>query len=1226
MAKRITSLLLVVLLLAGAVPTALAGAASADEIAALEPVDAEPEVTEVSTAPETTEEPTAPEVTEPATDPEVTEPEPTEESTDPLDDPENLQFQIDTGVYETYILEHMDLALVGSGNTLTPYDLISVKQTLADGEKLDALGGSHTIDGLWADDDGDGLSDYADALLIQKSTDVYLYQVSEDADYLVGYVDTLNASNYRVEDHLFAENTSEGNLLSGCIYDEETGLVYVPVSESIREDEEGLLLIGRVQIQLLYVSAAQTPVAATFSAATYESTSSSLFSSTIRVEVIQPDKETSAVRTVSVSLMDTYISLLVETGDSYIDYVTINGCPIERTDWEYTDGTLLIAQQPASVDSVTVVLKDPEDTSITLGDIIGTSAISTFAYGTSMSNLTSYYPDTWQLDQVPTVGQSATFGLTGTKGHYGATLTFDNNADVKTYYSTTAYSMTEGYYGSYNGGGAVNPIALIAVVTNYTKLQYYPGLIDDWARSVGDGLFKRVTIPAGTYHIGSIEVMLSEDFDGALDCAHIGVSWSLSDASGSTPNYDPSYPESQCVKLTILEVKINADGKSGSMMVGFAAPTTLTQAGTGAYLIRWRIGSTGSLKIVKATSDSNAGAARGWNFNVFKTNTDSRPTLVTGPTDQTPSGWTWLGWCTTSTNASDPSYTWTDLEPGWYAVQESINNDTSVYDLDLNYHYVQVVENETASAAVVTVTNTKKEREVTLLKSIHASDACIEQIKDNPMYSLAGAKYQVSVGGTVMETLTTDANGRAVSAKKYAIGTVITVKEISTPSGFKLDGTTYSLTITDGTNTVYVADEPVFDPPFAITKVDKDTTVPQGNGSFSGAVFKWEYYANTSWSGTPTRTWYFSTDANGVVDYRSSSLASGYASDALYINTDGYNQIPLGTVKITEICNSLGYTVLPDSLYCSISADPSSASGASVAWTTDSWTYLMNMATGNYGIYEPIDTSKFGSLTIQKADKENGSTAPGWASFAGCEFTVYNRSTNAVKIGDAIIQPGGVCCVLTVGSDGKASTGSIFPVGTYEVKETKGNEYYEQNSGWSHSFIINGTTDNPSFTIACSNILRPASIRLEKVGTSGQTVSGAKFLLEWSEDGSTWNPVTKSSDIIMGGCSSTGLDENGCLTTGSDGTAVFTGLHPTIHYRVTEVEAPEGYQLLKEPILVKQLLPENEFQASYQVVNDDVFRLPATGGGAFWKVLLGISLACTAMMLALFHVTGKWED
>ena len=378
-----------------------------------------------------------PEETDASTEPEATEPEPLEEFSDPLDDPENLQFEIDTGVYETYILEHMDLTLVGSGDTLIPYDLISVKQTLVDGEKLDALGGSPTIDGLWADDDGDGLSDYADALLIQKSTDVYLYQVSEDADYLVGYVDTLNAPNYRVEDYLFAENTSEGNLISGCIYDEETGLVYVPVSESVREDEEGLLLIGRVQIQLLYVSAAQIPIAAAFSAAAYESTSSSLFSSAIRVEVIQPDKETSAVRTVSVSLMDTYISLNVETGDSYIDYVTINGCPVEQNQWAYTDGTLLIAHQPASVGSVTVVLKDPEDTSVTLGDLM---SASTYGYGAAMENLTSYYPDTWQVDRVPTVGQCATFGLSGTKGHYGATMIFDNDTDVKTYYTTKASS------------------------------------------------------------------------------------------------------------------------------------------------------------------------------------------------------------------------------------------------------------------------------------------------------------------------------------------------------------------------------------------------------------------------------------------------------------------------------------------------------------------------------------------------------------------------------------------------------------------------------------------------------------------------------------------------------------------------------------------------------------------------------------------------------------------
>ena len=826
MAKRITSLLLVVLLLAGVVPVTMVGSASANEIAA-DPVYTEPESTETVTEPDATEASTEP------------------ESTDPPEDPEELEFQfaIDAGVYETYILEHMDSSLVGSGDTLIPYDLLTVKQTLVSGEILDALGGSHTIDGLWTDHNGDGLSDYDDALLIQKGVEVYLYMVSADAPYLVGYVDTLNAPSYRVEDHLFAENTNEGNLLSGCIYDAETGLVYVPVGESLRVDETGKLLIGRVQIQLLYVSSCQEPAAAAFS---MRNAAFSPFSSEITVEVIQPDKETSNVRNVSVSFMDTHISLNVDTGGSCIDYVTINGCPVEQNQWAYSGGTLQIAHQPASVGSVTVVLKDPEDSSVTLGDLM---SASTYGYGAAMESLTSYYPDTWQVDRVPTVGQCATFGLSGTKGHYGATMTFDNDTDVKTYYTTKVHSMTEGYYGSFNGSGSLNATVLIIVVTNYSKISNYPKLIDDWARVAGGGLYKRVVVPAGTYSIGNMEVTLPNAFDGALDCCHIGVRWSLDSASGSTPNYSPSHPESQCTKMTILEVKTNADGKSGSMMVGFAVPTTNSQAGTGAYLIRWEI---------------------------------------------------------------------PDEEQGF-----------------------------------------------TLSKSIAASASCAAQIKDNPMYSLGGAKYQVSVGGTVTETLTTDANGRAVSSKEYAIGTVITVREISAPSGFKLDSATYTLTISEGENTVYVSDEPVFDPPFAMTKVDRDTLSPQGSASFSGAVFKWEYFANTSWSGTPLRIWYFRTNENGVVDYRADYLASGYTSDALYTNTDGYYQIPLGTVKITEIRNSLGYTVLPDSLYCSISADPSSISGASVDWTAESWGYLMNMAVGNYGIYEPIDTTVLGGITIQ---------------------------------------------------------------------------------------------------------------------------------------------------------------------------------------------------------------------------------------------------------------------
>lgn len=512
------------------------------------------------------------------------------------------------------------------------------------------------------------------------------------------------------------------------------------------------------------------------------------------------------------------------------------------------------------------------------------------------------------------------------------------------------------------------------------------------------------------------------------------------------------------------------------------------------------------------------------------------------------------------------------------------------------------------------------DRPVSLQKSINASQACIDQIKGNAMYSLAGAKYEISVNGQVVETLVTDQDGKAASAQKYKVGTVLTIREIAAPAGFKLDTTVYTHKVTASDNLIAVKDEPIFDPPFAITKVDRDTTKPQGNGSFSGAVFKWEYFDNTGWSGTPKRTWYFQTDADGWVYYDSSYLAPGYASDALYVTSQGTYEIPLGTVKITEVKNSLGYIVLPKSLYCSIVADPTSSHGAKHVWEPESQDFILDMIDGNYGVYEPVDTSAFGSLIIQKLDKDFGAAAPTWATLAGCEFTVYNRSANAVKIGDAIVKPGEVCCTLTVDSTGKSSTGNIFPIGSYEVRESKGNDYYQCNEEWSYTFTVTGEEAHQAFTGECADTMYPGAIHLQKFGTDGKPMPGAKFLLEWSTDGSSWTPVAKSADIVMGGCSSPELDGNGCLTIGADGTADFTGLYPAVQYRITEVEAPNGYQLLKEPILVPELLPEKNFECAYRVVNNDMFTLPKTGLSGTWMYgVAGIALmaiGCAPVLLA----------
>ena len=70
--------------------------------------------------------------------------------------------------------------------------------------------------------------------------------------------------------------------------------------------------------------------------------------------------------------------------------------------------------------------------------------------------------------------------------------------------------------------------------------------------------------------------------------------------------------------------------------------------------------------------------------------------------------------------------------------------------------------------------------------------------------------------------------------------------------------------------------------------------------------------------------------------YSKDYLASGYTSDALYVSSANVQQLPLGTVKITEVKNSLGYMVIQSPLYCTIAEDSSKASGAKHIWTDES--------------------------------------------------------------------------------------------------------------------------------------------------------------------------------------------------------------------------------------------------------------------------------------------------
>lgn len=528
----------------------------------------------------------------------------------------------------------------------------------------------------------------------------------------------------------------------------------------------------------------------------------------------------------------------------------------------------------------------------------------------------------------------------------------------------------------------------------------------------------------------------------------------------------------------------------------------------------------GSISLTK-TNTSGSAKLSGAEFTLYR---DAACTVPVTSSDYETLSTSDTGYVSASvrkTNSSGQAK-WTGLYTGTYFLKETKAPDGYQVNVDSSGN-VEVKEVAVAKGTTnVTLTNAENAKPVTLKKTINASQTCIDQIKGNPLYSLAGAEYSVTANGKVVETLKTDANGNAVSAQKYKVGTVLTIKETKAPAGYKLDTKTYTYTVTSGDNVISVSDIPVFDPPFVLTKVDKDTTTPQGDGSFQGAVFKWEFYANNGWSGTPARTWYFATGANGRCIYDKSYLASGYSSDALYVSPAGTNQLPLGTLKITEVKNSLGYTVITSPLYCTIVQDSSKTSGATHIWKTESAALLKELANGDWGMYEPIDTSLFGSVGVDKYDAVTGQTAQGEATLAGAKFQVINSSKNSVVVSGKTYAPGEVVCTLVTDEKGHAQTGSIFPVGTYTIKESAPPTGYNLNTTWSQAFSVTASQKDFSYTYdngtGCPDSVITGKIQIIKkivntVDNTNAPETGAKFTVT-DKNGTVVDTITTGENGI----------------------------------------------------------------------------------------------------------------
>lgn len=265
-------------------------------------------------------------------------------------------------------------------------------------------------------------------------------------------------------------------------------------------------------------------------------------------------------------------------------------------------------------------------------------------------------------------------------------------------------------------------------------------------------------------------------------------------------------------------------------------------------------------------------------------------------------------------------------------------------------------------------------------------------------------------------------------------------------------------------------------------------------------------------------------------------------------------------------------------------------------WVCDTSVKTVNITAGQTATVS-FCNMQYGKIQIQKAIETVG-------SLTGWQFRITDSSDTEI--------PGSP---FTTDETGLILTGKIQP-GEYKVEELiPENSLYSCTSENPQTVTVKaGETAGVSFT----NALRPGRILIEKVDIRGEPLADAKFLLEWSKDGSLWWPVeyTDAETVREGFCFNAKC-VNGTLTSGKDGLLEWTGLHPGLMYRVTELEAPKGYSLLTEPAF-EGILPADNLTVSFRVVNCEIFKLPETGvtSGAWLRVSqFACIFLCTALLV-----------
>ena len=1029
---------------------------------------------------------------------------------------------------EGYIRAHADAKYVGEGDEMSRADVLTVTTNVIDGNKLP----EGTLDALWADDDGDGMSDHWEAMLSQATSHAVLFEVDPKADYYVGWVGA-DISGAKLTEWLAAENNADAKMREGFIVDEATGLVYVPKSYTEKNDK-GEPVIASSRIQLVYTTSDKAAEAS--------------FDFDSDASDVKGDVADKGKISVPVSSAITRVTL-ANDGDARdsingrtIDSVTVNG--IEYTPdmgmWQYDaeTGSLEFAMAPVGIHAM----------SVKMSDNLGKGIASFFRMPEPRMSLSNI--GTIEFKSAPQVGQ--TFRTSGVN-HY------------------RAKGMGSGYtHPAVEGNGRWESKTL-------QQAMGWQGVDLSQLNTTGASLMRGADIAA--QDTGTVKI--TNDMHLALLCCHAGTQldpnfnsnpgWNNpNDTDGDGNEWTDRYGQ----QFRVFQVS------AGKAIVAVVCPTSHTQPGAGFFEIDWRVVA-GKLSIHKSsanpgiTDGNDCYSLEGAEFTVYNAAGQSMGVLRTNANDDT-----------NTLELPESTYTVRETKPPKGYLPAPDQQITVRGGQQTTAQVTDMPSGDPMRMAVGKYDGDTEYKANNLPQgsaSLEGAEFTVEYF-DTVDYDNYDALKKAGVKPTRSWVFRTNANGIAnftkndfVSGDEFYLDTngnptmprgSVAVYESKAPVGYKLNDDVSFQKIQDdylsGVTTFNLPEIPetVIRGGVSVQKLGSETgQTPQGGASLEGITFS-----------------IINDNPNAVTvdgkSYNPGQTVKNIVTDKSGVAKTPANCLPYGKYIIRETATNDGYLNTSNEMRVTVSEDGKmysfNAKDDIVRGGVEITKHDIETGTG-----DPLGGASLDGTQFQVKSLNDKPVIVGGVTYTKGQ----------------VIQP-----LLTIEDGHASSDAQWLPFGLYSIQEVKAGEGYLLTDGEEHRFRISkdGALVNP-FDGAFENQVMRSDLEFTKKGEDGQDrlagvafkltskTTGESHVVVTDENGyfssaSSWNKHTHETNAndwaldTEGVIDSSKLDATAGVWFGGTTPDDSKGALPYDTYLIEELRctANEGYQLIETSVIVSR--------------------------------------------------------